>query len=106
MILGLVIGAVTLVALAGIEQSARLTVALSAIQVGGLAVIVVVGIPHIGEHNLIDGTSAPGVISAAALVFFAFVASRSSTSTSSTKAWVLRCNTELEMPTPTSPTTT
>ncbi len=67
------LGFITIVALAGIEQSARLTVAFSAIQVGGLAVIVAIGIPHIGDHNLVEGSSASGVITAAALVFFAFV---------------------------------
>ena len=64
---------VTAIALTGIEQSAKLTVALSAVQVGGLAVIVAFGVPHIGEQNLIEGSSTAGVITAAALVFFAFV---------------------------------
>ena len=67
------LGLVTAIALAGIEQSAKLTVALSAVQVGGLAVIVAIGVPHIGEQNLIEGSSTAGVITAAALVFFAFV---------------------------------
>jgi APA family basic amino acid/polyamine antiporter len=61
------------VALAGIQQSARLIVVLSTIQVVGLLAIVVIGIPHIGEHSLIAGSSTSGVVTAAALVFFAFV---------------------------------
>jgi APA family basic amino acid/polyamine antiporter len=64
---------VTAVALSGIQQSARLTVALSLIQVGGLLCIVAIGVPHVGEQNLLEGGSAAGVMSAAALVFFAFV---------------------------------
>lgn len=69
----ILLGVVTAVALAGIEQSARLTVALSAVQVTGLLAIVVIGLPHLGEVSLMDDVSATGVVSASALVFFAFV---------------------------------
>lgn len=64
---------VAAVALAGIEQSARITVVLSLVQVGGLVAIVAIGLPHVGEQNLTEGSSTAGVITAAALVFFAFV---------------------------------
>ncbi|MFT7598054.1 MAG: APA family basic amino acid/polyamine antiporter [Acidimicrobiales bacterium] len=67
------IAVVTLIALAGIEQSAKLTVALSAFQVGGLVVIVAIGVPHLGDHDLLEGSTTAGVMTAAALVFFAFV---------------------------------
>ncbi len=67
------LGLVTLVALGGIKQSARLTVTLSAFQVGGLLVIIAIGIPHLGEHSLVAGSTTTGVVSAAALVFFAFI---------------------------------
>lgn len=56
-----------------IEQSSRLTVALSTVQVAGLVAIVAIGIPHLGEENLLAGASTAGVVTAAALVFFAFV---------------------------------
>jgi len=46
--LGLIV-AVSAIAMIGIKQSARLTVGLSAIQVGGLVLVVAVGLPHIGE---------------------------------------------------------
>jgi APA family basic amino acid/polyamine antiporter len=61
------------VALAGIEQSARLTVALSTVQVAGLLAIVAIGVPHLGDESLTAGASTAGVVTAAALVFFAFV---------------------------------
>lgn len=67
------LGFVAVVALAGIEQSARLTVALSVVQVGGLAVIIAIGLPRLGDHSLVEGASTAGVVTAAALVFFAFV---------------------------------
>src|SRR5262245_26628190 len=61
------------VAMSGIKQSARLTVALSAVQVGGLIVVVAIGLPHVGEVDLFAGPDAGGVLGAAALVFFAFI---------------------------------
>lgn len=69
----LLLGLVAAIALAGIEQSARLTVALSTVQVAGLLAIVAIGVPHLGDENLIAGASTAGVVTAAALVFFAFV---------------------------------
>ncbi len=69
----LLLGVVTAVALAGIEQSARLTVVLSTVQVTGLLAIVAIGIPHLGDESLVAGASTAGILTAAALVFFAFV---------------------------------
>lgn len=64
---------VSLVAIAGIKQSARLTVLMSAVQVGGLLLIVVIGLPHLGEVNLLAGRGTGAVLGAAALVCFAFL---------------------------------
>jgi APA family basic amino acid/polyamine antiporter len=66
---------VAAVALSGIRRSARLTVALSLVQVGGLVYVIAIGVPHIGSVSLLEGngTGAGGVLSAAALVFFAFI---------------------------------
>lgn len=64
---------VTLIALAGIERSAAVSVALAVVQVGGLVAVIVVGIPYVGDHSLVDGISFGGTIGAAALVFFAFI---------------------------------
>lgn len=68
---------VTAMAWRGIKQSARLTLLLSAIQVAGLLFIIGIGIPHLGEHPLV--TQGPpnvvltGILSASALVFFAYI---------------------------------
>ena len=67
------LAAVAGVASLGITHSARLTVALSAIQVGGLVLIVVIGAPHVGDVDLLSGAGPTGVLGAAALVFFAFI---------------------------------
>jgi APA family basic amino acid/polyamine antiporter len=69
---GLVL-AVTAVALGGIRQSAALTLVFSIVQVGGLVFVAVIGVPHIGDHSLVEGISVTSVVGGAALVFFAFI---------------------------------
>ena len=59
--------------LTGIRRSARITMLFSAVQIGGLLLVIAVGIPHLGEHPVVGGASVGGVVSAAALVFFAFI---------------------------------
>ena len=62
------------VARRGIRRSARLTVALSLVQVGGLLYVIAIGAPHLGQVDLLEGSGGSGgVLAAAALVFFAFV---------------------------------
>ncbi len=70
--IGLLVG-VTLIAVRGIQRSAAITVVLSLIQVGGLVAIIAIGVPHLGDHSLVDGVTFGGVVSGAALVFFAFI---------------------------------
>jgi APA family basic amino acid/polyamine antiporter len=65
--------AVTMIALAGIKHSARVTVLLSLVQVGGLVAVVIAGIPEIGSRDLVQDVGAAGVLGATALVFFAFI---------------------------------
>ncbi len=67
------LAAVAIVAMVGIKQSARLTVGLSAVQVGGLVFVVAIGLPHVRDVDLLTGPGVGGVLSAAALVFFAFI---------------------------------
>jgi amino acid transporter len=69
------LGGVTLITWAGIRRSARVTVVLSLVQVGGLLYVIAIGLPHVGQSDLLsgDGTGAGGVVAAAALVFFAFI---------------------------------
>lgn len=62
------------VAWAGIRRSARLTMALSVVQVSGLALVIAIGAPHVGDVDLLSDRGATGtVVGAAALVFFAFI---------------------------------
>jgi APA family basic amino acid/polyamine antiporter len=70
----LLIASVTAVAFSGIRRSARMTVLLSLVQVGGLLLVIVAGWSHVGDVDLLSGPGgAGGVLSGAALVFFAFI---------------------------------
>jgi len=64
---------VTAIGLGGIRQSAALTLMFSIVQVGGLVFVAAIGIPHIGDHSLVEGISVGHVVGGAALVFFAFI---------------------------------
>jgi basic amino acid/polyamine antiporter, APA family len=63
----------TFVVLSGIQRSIWLTTGLVVLQVGGLLLVMLAGLPHLGERDLLAGGSTSGVLSAAALVFFAFI---------------------------------
>lgn len=67
------LGLVALVALAGIRQTTWIVATLTAVQVGGLVLVTIGGLDHIGEVDLLAGGSVSGVAAAAALVFFAFI---------------------------------
>ncbi len=62
-----------IVACMGVARSAKMTVVLSGIQVTGLLCIIVIGIPHVGDVDLLEGAARGPVLGGAALVFFAFI---------------------------------
>jgi APA family basic amino acid/polyamine antiporter len=58
----------------GIRESMWVSITLTVIEVAGLAFIIAVGVPHIGDVPLLDTRSGTaGVFSGAALVIFAFI---------------------------------
>jgi APA family basic amino acid/polyamine antiporter len=63
----------TLVVIGGLQRSIWLTVMLAVLQIAGLVMVVVAGGPHIGDRDVLEGATAAGVLSGAALVFFAFI---------------------------------
>ncbi len=63
----------TMIVASGIRRSIWLSVALAALQVGGLLMVIIAGAPHIGDRSLVEGGSIGGVLAASALVFFAFI---------------------------------
>jgi APA family basic amino acid/polyamine antiporter len=56
-----------------VQRSIWLSVALAMLQIGGLVLVIIAGAPHIGDRSLVEGATAGGVLSGAALVFFAFI---------------------------------
>ncbi|RLG69191.1 MAG: amino acid transporter [Candidatus Iainarchaeum archaeon] len=69
----LIIALSTIIMLFGIELSAKVASAITILEVLGLIFIIFVGIPHMGNVNIFEMKSVGGVLSAAALVFFAFI---------------------------------
>lgn len=63
----------TAIVSAGVHRSIWLSAVLVALQVIGLLVVIGAGAPHIGDYSLASDTSLSGVLSGAALVFFAFI---------------------------------
>ncbi|MCD6478359.1 MAG: amino acid permease [Candidatus Diapherotrites archaeon] len=63
----------TIIMLQGIELSAKVASAITILEVLGLVFIIFVGLPHIGSVNILEFKSLSGVLSGAALVFFAFI---------------------------------
>lgn len=62
-----------MIALSGLKGSARLTLVLSLIQVGGLLFIIAIGATHIGSHSITADAEPGRILGGAALVFFAFI---------------------------------
>jgi basic amino acid/polyamine antiporter, APA family len=69
------IGALALLLLYGVRESAGVAVVLTLIEVGGLVAVILVGLPRVGGVDLLELSPAgpEGVLQAAALVFFAFI---------------------------------
>jgi APA family basic amino acid/polyamine antiporter len=63
----------TAIVVSGVQRSIWLSVALAVLQIGGLVLVIIAGAPHIGDRSLVEGATAGGVLSGAALVFFAFI---------------------------------
>lgn len=59
--------------MAGVAHSARLTTLFSLVQVGGLIGVIAIGLPHVGEVDLLGDASVSGILGGASLVFFAFI---------------------------------
>ena len=64
----------TLIAFYGIKQAVWASMALTAVEVGGLVFIIAIGAPHLGDIDLLEAQKgAPGIFAGAALVMFAFI---------------------------------
>lgn len=69
----LLLSAVWAIASTGMQHARWLIVVLSTVQVGGLLLVVILGSGSVGDVNLLEGTGATGVLSGAAIIFFAYI---------------------------------
>ncbi len=70
----LLIAASTVVAAWGIRESVWLSVLFTLVELSGLVIVIVVGLPHAGDVDYLDTPNgATGVLQAMALVFFAYI---------------------------------
>jgi len=64
----------TLVAFAGVRETFWTSIVFTLIEAGGLVFVVVIGVPHLGDVDLLETSRGTlGVFSGAALVMFAFI---------------------------------
>lgn len=64
---------VSAVALRGMGEASRVIMGFAVIEVGGLISVIVIGAPSIGDHSLLEGKGVSGIMSGAALIFFAYI---------------------------------
>ena len=64
---------VCIVSISGMQNAKWLVIVLSAIQVGGLIMVIAVGAHHIGDVNLFEGNGFNGVLAGASIIFFAYI---------------------------------
>jgi len=57
----------------GIEKSSKVNILFTAIEVGGLLIVIILGMNKFGEVNYFEAPSISGIFGAAALMFFAYL---------------------------------
>jgi APA family basic amino acid/polyamine antiporter len=67
------LGVLTAIVISGVQRSIWLSVVLATLQIGGLLMVIASGAPHFGDKPVLEGATFTGLMSGAALVFFAFI---------------------------------
>ncbi len=67
------IAIVSIINFMGVKQSARLANVSALIEMAGLAIVILIGLPYIGSINYFEAPRIQGIFGAAALIFFAFI---------------------------------
>jgi len=57
----------------GIDKSSKVNIIFTAIEVGGLLIVIILGMTKIGTVNYFEAPNLPGVFAASALMFFAYL---------------------------------
>lgn len=69
----LLLAACTLMNISGIRQSTVVNAVLTLVEMGGLLIVIRAGIAHPGFHQALSAPLHPGILSAAALIFFVYI---------------------------------
>jgi APA family basic amino acid/polyamine antiporter len=70
----LIILLLTAILLSGIKETARVAIAMTLIEAGGIIMVILIGLPYIGQVDyLAMPQGVPGLLQASALVFFAYM---------------------------------
>lgn len=65
---------IIIILIIGVQQTAKLTILFTAIEISGLVIIIFIGIPFIGSVNYLEAAQGiKGVIEAGALIFFGYL---------------------------------
>jgi APA family basic amino acid/polyamine antiporter len=68
------IGLLSVINFLGIKESSRLNILFTIVEVLGVVLIIVLGVGHLGQVNLLEApTGLSGILSAATLIFFAYL---------------------------------
>ena len=66
--------ALAVILFAGIRETARAAIVMTLIEVGGIVMVILIGLPYIGRVDYLDmPLGIPGLLQASALVFFAYM---------------------------------
>jgi APA family basic amino acid/polyamine antiporter len=68
-----ILAVVAVIALRGMAQASKAITVFAVVGVGGLVAVIVIGAPRLGDHSLVEGNGVSGVLSGAALIFFAYI---------------------------------
>ena len=63
----------TLVAFVGVREAVWISIIFTFVEAAALIFVVAIGLPHVGDHDLLEGPGVRGIFSGAALVAFAFI---------------------------------
>ena len=69
----ILVGLLSLLNFIGIEESSTVNIIFTAIEVGGLLLVIVLGLGKIGTVNYFEAPNISGIFAAAALMFFAYL---------------------------------
>lgn len=68
-----ILALVSVIALRGMGAASRVIMTFAVVEVGGLVAVIAIGLPRLGDHSLLEGHGTSGVLSGAALIFFAYI---------------------------------